>query len=50
MNSNEITLRQLYTAVVEGNITPAMKEKAQAEKKVATLWNIGKVVRSDVGE
>ena len=31
MNSNEITLRQLYTAVVEGNITPAMKEKAQAE-------------------
>jgi hypothetical protein len=31
MNSNEITLRQLYTAVVEGNITPAIKEKAQAE-------------------
>ena len=26
------------------------EEKAQAEKKVATLWNIGKVVRSDVGE
>ena len=31
MNSNEITLRQLFTAVVEDNITPAMKEKAQAE-------------------
>ena len=31
MNSNEITLRQLYTAVVEDNITPAMKEKAKAE-------------------
>lgn len=25
-------------------------EKAEAEKKVATLWNIGKVIRSDVGE
>ena len=30
-NSNEITLRQLFTAVVEDNITPAMKEKAKAE-------------------
>ena len=26
------------------------REKLEAEKKVATLWNIGKVVRSDVGE
>ena len=31
MNTNEITLRQLFTAVVEGNITPAMQEKAAAE-------------------
>ena len=31
MNPNEITMRQLLTAVVEGNITPAMKEKATAE-------------------
>ena len=31
MNTNEITLRQLFTAVVEGNITPAMQEKAKAE-------------------
>jgi hypothetical protein len=31
MNTNEITLRQLFTAVVEGNITPTMKEKAKAE-------------------
>ena len=31
MNPNEITLRQLFTAVVEGNITPAMQEKAKAE-------------------
>ena len=30
-NTNEITLRQLFTAVVEGNITPAMQEKAKAE-------------------
>ena len=30
-NTNEITLRQLFTAVVEGNITPAMVEKAKAE-------------------
>ena len=29
MNTNEITLRQLFTAVVEDNITPAMKEKAK---------------------
>lgn len=26
------------------------KEKQEAEQKVATLWNIGKVIRSDVGE
>ena len=26
------------------------KERQEAEKKVATLWNIGKVIRSDVGE
>ena len=25
-------------------------EKLEAEQKVATLWNIGKVIRSDVGE
>jgi hypothetical protein len=31
INTNEITLRQLFTAVVEGNITPAMQEKAKAE-------------------
>lgn len=31
MNTNEITLRQLFTAVVEDNITPAMQEKAKAE-------------------
>ena len=31
MNTNEITLRQLFTAVVEGKITPAMQEKAKAE-------------------
>ena len=31
VNTNEITLRQLFTAVVEGNITPAMQEKAKAE-------------------
>ena len=30
-NSNEITMRQLFTAIVEGNITPAMVEKAKAE-------------------
>ncbi len=26
------------------------EEKAEAEKKVAMLWNIGKVVKSDVSE
>ena len=26
------------------------KQKEEAEKTVATLWNIGKVIRSDVGE
>ena len=26
------------------------EEKKAAEKQVATLWNIGKVVKSDVGE
>ena len=26
------------------------KERQEAEQKVATLWNIGKVIRSDVGE
>lgn len=31
MNTNEITMRQFLTAVVEGNITPAMQEKAKAE-------------------
>ena len=31
MNTNEITLRQLFTAVVEDNITPAMREKAKTE-------------------
>ena len=25
-------------------------EKAAAEKQVVTLWNLGKVVKSDVGE
>ena len=25
-------------------------ERLEAEQKVATLWNIGKVIRSDVGE
>lgn len=30
-NTNEITMRQFLTAVVEGNITPAMVEKAKAE-------------------
>ena len=29
--ANEITLRQLFTAVIEGNITPAMQDKAKAE-------------------
>ena len=26
------------------------QEKAEAEKKVVSLWNIGKVIKSDVGE
>ena len=30
-SSNEITLRQLFEAVIEGNLTPAMVEKAKAE-------------------
>ena len=36
-----------HTVFVEYN-TP--EERRQAERKVATLWNIGKVIRSDVGE
>lgn len=28
---SEITLRQLFEAVIEGNITPAMQDKAKAE-------------------
>ena len=31
MNPNEITLRQLFEAVVSNEITPAMQEKAKAE-------------------
>ena len=31
MNTNEITMRQFFEAVVNGNITPAMQEKAKAE-------------------
>ena len=31
INTNEITMRQFLTAIVEGNITPAMVEKAKAE-------------------
>lgn len=26
------------------------EERLEAEQKVVTLWNIGKVIRSDVGE
>ena len=26
------------------------REKAEAERQVATLWNLGKVIKSDVGE
>ena len=26
------------------------KEKTEAEQQVVTLWNIGKVIKSDVGE
>ena len=36
-----------HTVFVEYNNE---QEKAEAEQKVATLWNIGKVIRSDVGE
>jgi hypothetical protein len=36
-----------HTVFVEYNNE---KEKLEAEQKVVTLWNIGKVVRSDVGE
>ena len=31
MNTNEITMRQFFEAVVNGNITPAIQEKAKAE-------------------
>ena len=31
MNTNEITMRQFFEAVVNGNITPVMVEKAKAE-------------------
>ena len=31
MTTNEITMRQFFEAVVNGNITPAMVEKAKAE-------------------
>ena len=31
MNTNEITMRQFFEAVINGNITPAMVEKAKAE-------------------
>ena len=31
VNTNEITMRQFFEAVVNGNITPAMQEKAKAE-------------------
>ncbi len=31
MNTNEITMRQFFESVIEGNITPAMQEKAKAE-------------------
>ena len=36
-----------HTVFVEYNNE---KEMLEAEQKVVTLWNIGKVVRSDVGE
>ena len=36
-----------HTVYVEYNND---SEREEAEKKVATLWNIGKVIRSDVGE
>ena len=31
MNTNEITMRQFFEAVVNGDVTPAMVEKAKAE-------------------
>ena len=31
MNTNEITMRQFFEAVVNGNITPSMVDKAKAE-------------------
>ncbi len=36
-----------HTVYVEYN---SENEKLEAEKKVVTLWNIGKVIRSDAGE
>lgn len=36
-----------HTVYVEYN---SEEEKLLAEQKVVTLWNIGKVIRSDVGE
>ncbi len=36
-----------HTVFVEYNNE---KEKAEAERKVAMLWNIGKVVKSDTSE
>ena len=36
-----------HTVYVEYNND---SEREEAEKKVVTLWNIGKVIRSDVGE
>lgn len=31
MNTNEITMRQFFESVINGNVTPAMVEKAKAE-------------------
>lgn len=36
-----------HTVFVEYN---SEKERKEAEQKVVTLWNIGKVIRSDIGE
>ena len=36
-----------HTVFVEYN---SEQEREEAEQKVVTLWNIGKVIRSDVGE
>ncbi len=36
-----------HTVFVEYN---SETERLEAEQKVVTLWNIGKVIRSDVGE